>query len=316
MILINEYLNFIHRFFMIERHHLLIVKAVYETGTLTEAADRLCLTQSALSHSIKKLEYFLKTNIWVKNGRKIYLTPAGNYVLGLAQRLLPQFEHTELMVSHIAKGQKGILRIGMECHPCYQWLLKIVSPYLKLWPDIDLDVIQKFQFGGLGALLNYDIDLLVTPDPFYQKNINFTPVFDYEQILIVSDHHPLAQNDCIYPQDLIHETLITYPVDIQRLDIYTRFFLPQQCLPKKHKTIETTDIMIQMVAAGRGVAALPKWLALEYAQKMPIKTIKLGNDGIDKKIYLGIRQADVQLSYVQSFVKIAQEINVSYDLSV
>jgi LysR family transcriptional regulator, regulator for metE and metH len=291
---------------MIERHHLMIIQAVHKSGTLTEAARQLCLTQSALSHSIKKLEYFLKTDVWVKDGRQLYLTQTGKHILSLANRVLPQFNNVELMVSYIAKGQQGLLRIGMECHPCYQWLLKIVSPYLNMWKDVDLDVIQKFQFGGVGALLNYDIDLLVTPDPPSQKKLCFVPVFDYEQVLVVHKTHRLAHQDYVCPHDMITETLITYPVDIQRLDIYTQFLLPVNCLPKNHKIIETTDIMMQMVAAGRGVAALPKWLAYEYAEKIPIHTVRLGKKGIHKHIYLGTRDIDQNIPYLKSFIDFAK----------
>ena len=295
---------------MIERQHLMIIQAVDETGTLTAAAEKLCLTQSALSHSIKKLEYFLKTDIWIKDGRVLYLTQAGKHILSLANRILPQLNHAELMISHIAKGQKGLLRIGMECHPCYQWLLKIVSPYLNLWQGVDIDVIQKFQFGGVGALLNYDIDLLVTPDPPVQEKLNFLPVFDYEQVLVVHNTHEFAQYDYVKPPDMINQTLITYPVDIQRLDIYTQFLLPEHCMPKNHKTIETTDIMMQMVCAGRGVAALPKWLAFEYSQKIPIQTLRLGKSGIHKHIYLGIRETDKNIDYLISFIDMAKKIAI------
>ncbi|MFX4635605.1 LysR substrate-binding domain-containing protein, partial [Acinetobacter baumannii] len=87
--------------------------------------------------------------------------------------------------------ERGALRIGMECHPCYQWLLKIVSPYLAAWPAVDVDVKQKFQFGGIGALFGYEIDMLVTPDPLYKAGLVFEPVFDYEQVLVVGPGHPL-----------------------------------------------------------------------------------------------------------------------------
>jgi LysR family transcriptional regulator, regulator for metE and metH len=291
---------------MIERHHLMIIQAIHKTGTLTAAADELCLTQSALSHSIKKLEAFLKTDIFVKNGRKLVLTQTGSHILGFSNRILSQFSSLELMISYIAKGQKGVLRIGMECHPCYQWLLKIVAPYLDKWRDVDLDVIQKFQFGGVGALLNYDIDLLVTPDPVFQNKLSFIPVFDYEQVLIVPKNHVLSNKDYVTPHDLIQETLITYPVDIERLDIYTQFLMPQNAMPKKRKIIETTDIMMQMVAARRGVVALPKWLALEYAQKMPIHTLRLGKMGIHKNIHLGFRETDKDIDYLASFIHFAK----------
>ncbi|MFQ3196697.1 MAG: LysR family transcriptional regulator for metE and metH, partial [Paraglaciecola sp.] len=144
---------------MLERAHLTIIQTVNRQGTLTQAAAALCLTQSALSHSIKKLESQLGTPIWQKDGRWLRLTQAGESLLNLANRVLPQFEHSEQLVQQIAQGHRGTLRIGMECHPCYQWLLKIVSPFLQRYPDVDVDVRQAFQFGGLGALLGYDIDM-------------------------------------------------------------------------------------------------------------------------------------------------------------
>lgn len=297
---------------MIERHHLMLIQAIHQTGTLTAAADAVCLTQSALSHSIKKLESFLKADIFIKDGRNLVLTQTGQHILAFANRILPQFNNLELMISYIAKGQKGVLRIGMECHPCYQWLLKIVAPYLNIWKDVDLDVIQKFQFGGVGALLNYDIDLLVTPDPPFQNKLSFIPVFDYEQVLVVHKSHILAQKDYVIPSDLINETLITYPVDIERLDIYTQFLLPENAMPKKRKIIETTDIMMQMVVAKRGVVALPKWLSQEYAQKMPIHTLKLGQQGIHKNIHLGLRETDKQIDYLAAFIDLAKNSDTHY----
>ena len=167
---------------ILERIHLAIVQAVEQHGSLTAAAERLCVTQSALSHSVRKLEERLGTALWLRQGRSLRLTPAGQQVLILAQRVLPQLEQMEAKLAQIAQGQRGSLRIGMECHPCYQWLLKVVAPYLAAWPDVEVDVKQKFQFGGLTALLDYEIDLLVTPDPVYQPGLVFTPVFDYEQV--------------------------------------------------------------------------------------------------------------------------------------
>ena len=171
---------------MIERFHLQLLTAVDEYGTLTLAAEKLFLSQSALSHSIKKLEQQLGTPVWEKDGRKLRLTQAGRQILILAKRLLPQFEHTELLLTQIAKGQRGSLRIGMECHPCYQWLLKVVSPFLDTWPGVEVDVKQEFQFGGMRALYDYDIDVLVTPDPLFKSGVTFEPVFDFEQRLVVS----------------------------------------------------------------------------------------------------------------------------------
>jgi len=293
---------------MIERIHLNILREVDRQGSLTAAASVLCLTQSALSHAIKKVEQQLGTPLWKKEGRQLRLTQAGQYLLGVANRLLPQFEHAEMRISQYAEGQRGTLRIGMECHPCYQWLLKIVAPYLAAWPDVDVDVRQKFQFGGVGALFGYEIDVLVTPDPLYKPGLRYEPVFDYEQVLVVSASHRLANQDFIVPAELASETLISYPVEIERLDIYNQFLLPAGCAPARHKFIETTDIMLQMVAAGRGVAALPRWLVEEYADKLQISAIRLGKQGIAKQIFLGMRESDGQTDYLQAFVELAASL--------
>ena len=291
---------------MLERIHLSIIQEVEQQGSLTAAADVLCVTQSALSHSMKKLEGQLSTDIWLREGRSLRLTQAGQYLLAVANRVLPQLDLAEDRLKQFAQGERGTLRIGMECHPCYQWLLKIVSPYLAAWPDVDVDVKQKFQFGGIGALYGYEIDLLVTPDPLFKPGLHFEPVFDYEQVLVVSSDHALADHKHVNPKDLISEVLITYPVAVDRLDVYTQFLLPAGISPHRHKTIETTDIMMQMVASGRGVAALPRWLALEYAERMAVTPVKLGSKGIAKQIYLGARESELHTDYLQAFIALAR----------
>jgi LysR family transcriptional regulator, regulator for metE and metH len=301
----NQLISFIHKN-MIERIHLAIIREVERQGSLTAATEHLFLTQSALSHSIKKLEQQLGTDIWLREGRSLRLTQAGQYLLAVANRLLPQLSLAEERLRQFAQGERGTLRIGMECHPCYQWLLKVVSPYLADWPDVDVDVKQKFQFGGIGALFGYEIDMLVTPDPLYKPGLMFQPVFDYEQVLVVHRQHALAQVAYVRPEQLSSETLITYPVDIDRLDIYNQFLQPAGISPQVHKPIETTDIMLQMVASGRGVAALPRWLVEEYQSRFDVVPVKLGEQGIAKQIYLGIRETDVQIDYVQAFIHLAQ----------
>lgn len=291
---------------MLERIHLSIVQQVEKQGSLTAAAGVLNLTQSALSHSMKKLEQQLGTDIWLREGRSLRLTQAGEYLLAVANRVLPQLDLAEKRLGQFAQGERGALRIGMECHPCYQWLLKVVSPYLEAWPDVDVDVRQKFQFGGIGALFGYEIDMLVTPDPLFKPGLMFEPVFDYEQVLVVAKDHPLAKEAYVKPHQLTREVLISYPVEIERLDIYNQFLLPAGVTPKRHKTIETTDILLQMVESGRGVAALPRWLVQEYAAKLDVVPVRLGRNGIPKQIFLGAREADFSIDYVRAFIELAR----------
>lgn len=294
---------------MIERIHLSILREIKRIGTLTGAADRLCLTQSALSHAIKKLEQQFNTPLWTKDGRKLRLTQAGDYMLRLAERLIPQLEHAEEVIMQYAEGRRGLLRIGMECHPCYRWLLRVVSPFLHQWPDVDLDLKQEFQFGGISALSGYEIDLLITPDPLLGAGLNFVPVFDYELMLAVPGDHTLAGQDFVMPEQLTDEMLITYPVSIERLDIFTGFLIPANCRPKRHKVLENTEMMLQMVGAGRGVTALPDWLLAEYAEGVSIRAVRIGPEGIHKQVFVGVRNDDADIDYIEGFIKLAKASN-------
>ena len=127
-----------------------------------------------------------------------------------------------------------------------------------------------------------------------------------KQVLVVGPKHPLRKARFAKPGHLSNETLITYPVETDRLDIYTQFLMPAGISPKRHKPIETTDIMLQMVVSGRGVAALPRWLVKEYAGKLDVTAVRLGERGIAKQIFLGIREADAGIDYIRAFVEVAR----------
>lgn len=105
--------------------------------------------------------------------------------------------------------------------------------------------------------------------------------------------------------------MITYPVETDRLDIYNQFLRPAGISPKRHKTIETADFMLQMVASGRGVAALPRWLVREYVTSMDTIPIRLGPNGIAKQIFLRMREADIDIDYLAGFIQMACQSETS-----
>jgi len=287
---------------MLDRQHLSILREVDRMGSLTAAAERLNVTQSALSHTIRKLEERYGVAMWEKDGRNLRLTEAGRYIVRLAQRVLPQMERAEDVLSDYRQGQRGSLKIGMECHPCHQWLMGVTKPYLVDWPDVDLELTTSFAFGGVAALAGYEIDILITPDPIEAPGIHYLPVFDYELILAVPTDHPLALKDHAEPADLLEETLFTYPVPPERLDVFTQFLVPANCRPRHHRNVETTEMMLQLVAAGRGVSAIPSWLVRQEAAELGVCAVRIGKIGIAKSIHLGLRSGDEAVDFISGFL--------------
>src|SRR5215469_16570246 len=129
---------------MLDRQNLAILLEVDRLGSVTAAAERLNVTPSALSHTIRKVEERHGIKLWTKNGRGLRFTQAGESLLALAQRVLPQIDHAERVLADYAQGRRGALRVSMECHPCQKWLTRLTSRYLAAWPDVDFDVRTAF----------------------------------------------------------------------------------------------------------------------------------------------------------------------------
>lgn len=287
---------------MIEHSHLKIIQALDTNGTLTEAANSLCLSQSALSHQIRYLEKKLGLSLWQRDGRCLRLTQAGNLLLQTAQQVLPVLSQTEKTLKAYSEGQQGVLRIGVECYPCYEWLTGVVGTFLQAMPDVEIEIVNKFQFSGLEGLLNHHIDVLITPDPVRKKEIKYEPLAEYEMVLVVSAEHPLSTVKTLKPEHLSSETLLTFPVPQDRLDILTQFLKPAKIMPEQLKEIESIDLMLQLVSLDRGVCVLPEWLADSYCQSMPLNKIRIGKTGIHKELLIALRKSDQKVPYIEQFI--------------
>ncbi|MBL4711461.1 MAG: LysR family transcriptional regulator [Gammaproteobacteria bacterium] len=292
---------------MIEHSHLKIIQALNTNGTLTEAANSLCLSQSALSHQIRYLEKKLALSIWERDGRRLRLTQAGQLLLETAQQILPVLSQTEKLLKSYSEGKQGVLRIGVECYPCYQWLTGVIGDFLQAMPDVEIDIVNKFQFSGLEGLLNHHIDVLITPDPVRKKEIKYEPLAEYETVLVIANTHPLASSKVLQPEQLANETILTFPVPQDRLDILTQFLTPARILPAKLKEIESIDLMLQLVSLQRGVCALPEWLADDYSKSMQLKKLRIGKTGIHKELLIALRTSDQKIPYIKKFISIGGE---------
>lgn len=297
---------------MIELRHLKTLVALRDTGSLVEAADRLFLTQSALSHQLKDLEDRLNCTLFIRKTKPARFTSTGRRLLNLADEVLPMFKLAERDVARLIGGEVGRLHICIECHSCFQWLVPCIDLYRSNWPEVELDLTGGFNFAPLPALARGDLDLVITSDPIELPGIRYVPLFRYEALLAVSPHHRLAQKAFIEPEDLKDEVLIVYPVDRDRLDIFTYFLDPADVEPASLRTAELTPMMVQLVASGRGVASLPNWTLAEYSSTDTIVAKPLGENGHWATLFAAIREDQFDAPYMADFLSTANETCFSY----
>ena len=292
---------------MIELRHLKTLVALRDTGSLVEAAESLFLTQSALSHQLKDLEDRLECSLFVRKTKPPRFTSAGRRLLNLADEVLPMVRNAERDIARLAGGETGRLHICIECHSCFQWLIPCLDRYRGDWPEVELDLSGGFSFAPLPALVRGDLDLVITSDPVDLPGIKYVPLFTYEAMLGLSKDHRLATRDMILPDDLEQEMLITYPVERDRLDVFTRFLDPLDIEPSSVRTAELTPMIIQLVASGRGVTCLPNWALTEYLEQQTIIAKKLGDSGLWCTLYAAIREDQSGMAFMRDFLATASE---------
>ncbi|SFG05748.1 LysR family transcriptional regulator [Neptunomonas qingdaonensis] len=296
---------------MIELRHLKTLSALRDAGSLVEAAERIHLTQSALSHQIKDLEDRLNCSLFIRKTKPICFTSAGQRLLLLADEVLPMIRNTERDIARLAGGETGRLNISIDCHSCFDWLMPTIDHFRQHWPEVEMDLSSGFTFQPLPALSRGDLDLVITSDPEERNGIIYIPLFSYESVLALSKRHRLVSRKYIQPQDLASETIITYPVDQNRLDLFTRFLDPANIEPQEIRTAELTLMILQLVASGRGVAALPNWALHEYLQRDYVVAKPLGEKGVWCTLYAAIREDQKNSEFMQDFLNTAKEVSFS-----
>ena len=291
----------------IEFRHLRTIRAIHDCGGVAKAADQLNITQSALSHQIKALEDQAGVELFVRRSKPMRLSAAGMRLLRLANQVLPQVEALAAEFDGLRAGSSGRMHIAIECHACFEWLFPVLEAFRKSWPDVDVDIRPGLAFDALPALQKEDVDLVVSSDPEEIPGVTFTELFDYNAVFVASSAHPLAQKPYVEAEDFRGETLITYPVERSRLDVFSQLLIPAKVEPAAVRQVELTAVILLLVASNRGVSVLPDWVVREVKYSSDYVTRPLTEKGITRRLYAATRTTDIEKPFVSELVRLARQ---------
>ncbi|WP_293575866.1 LysR family transcriptional regulator [Phaeobacter sp.] len=290
----------------IEFRHLRTIKAIHQEGGLARAADLLNITQSALSHQIKGLEDQAGVELFLRRSKPMKLSAAGLRLLRLADQVLPQVEAMQAEFSALRDGNTGRMYIAIECHACFEWLFPVLEGLRKNWADVDVDIRPGLAFDALPALQKEEVDLVISSDPEDLPGIDFIELFDYKPVFVASAQHPLAEKAFVDAADFVGQTLITYPVDKTRLDIFNQLLIPAGVEPARIRQVELTAVILLLVASNRGVSVLPDWVVREVKYSSDYVTRPLTSKGVTRRLYAAIRSEDRDKPYMQELIRLAK----------
>ena len=291
----------------IELRHLRTIMAIHSAGSVAQAAEQLHITQSALSHQIKAIRDQLGVDLFVKNTKPMRLSAEGLRFLRAAERILPEIDLLKAEFDNLQRGEAGRLHIAIECHACFEWLFPVLNLFRQDYPDVDIDIRPGLAFRALKALVDEEVDIVISSDPEDIPGVEFHQLFPYTPTFLAATANPLSRKDYVDAQDFSDQTLITYPVERTRLDIFSQLLIPAKIEPKLIRQVELTAVMLMLVGANKGVAVLPDWVIRSADVGDGLVTLPVTKQGLVRQLYAAVRRDDEAKPFMERFIALGKE---------
>lgn len=288
----------------LDSRHLRVVAEVARAESVTRAADRLNVTQSAISHQLREIEDRLGTAIFVRSGRRMLLTPAGRLLADAASQVLDAIEQVEARVSQLARNISGELRVSAHCHTGYHWLPALVDGLRRRYPNFEIRISPEFTLNPIGALLDAKLDLAIVNDATDDKRLSFRELFDDEHVAVVHPGHAWATRSFVTPEELVTEQLYLYSRSIDDSFIVQKVLRPAGIELQRVTYLQLTEGILEMVKAAMGASVLPKWSIANVIASGDIKGIRITRAGVFRKWYAVTLGNGAPAPFVEEFIRL------------
>jgi LysR family transcriptional regulator for metE and metH len=288
----------------LDSRHLRLIAEVARTESVTRAADRLNVTQSAVSHQLREIENQLGTAIFVRSGRRMLPTPAGRLLVDTAGEVLDRIGQAEARVEQLARHVAGELRVCTHCYTGYHWLPVLVDGLRRRYPNFELRIAPEYTLDPIAALLDAKLDVAIMNDAADDRRLRHRELFDDEHVAVVPPSHPWAARSFVDLEALVAEQLYLYSRSIDHSFIVQKVLRPAGLEPQRVTYLQLTEGIIEMVKAGMGASVLPKWSLATALATHDIKAVRITRAGVFRKWYAVTLSGMVPTPFLEDFIQL------------
>ena len=291
----------------LEIRHLRLVAAIADAGSMTKAAERLCLTQSALSHQLRDVESRLDTPFFLRLGRRMVLTAAGRRLLESARRVLGDLERAEEDVRRLAGHGEGVIRVCTQCNTGYHWLAPLLATFSRKHPRVTIHIAADAIDRPAEALLDGRVDVALLIDPPEHPRLRLRSLFADDMIAVVATGHPLAKRRWVSARELADDHLLIYSSRPEESFVFQRVLGPEGLQPRRVSFIMLTEAILELARAGTGVGVLPRWSAQPAITSGGVVPLSITRQGMRRQWAAATLAAQPDPPFVTDFIDLVAE---------
>jgi len=286
----------------IDIRHLRMVAAIAGTGSVTQAADQLHLTQSAVSHQLRGIEERLGTPLFLRLGKRMVATGAGERVLATARRVLEEIDTAETDVRRLGAGQAGVLRVCAQCNTGYHWLPPLVRLFRQKYPAVEVSLALECTARPIEALLDGKLDVAIVTEAVRHPHLRMRPLFEDEHAAIVAPDHPLASRPFVTAQDLATERLFLYSSSPDDSFTIREILRPAGVVTKRVSFVMLTEAILAMVQARLGISVMQTWAIEPSLRAGDVRAIPITPSGIHRQWSAATLKQAGRVAHVNAFI--------------
>ena len=285
---------------------ILVVKTIEEEGNLTRAAEKLFVSQSALSHQLKKIENSVQAEVFRRINKNLVITPTGNRIMQSSVAIFAELDKLYKDLEAINRGDSGTVRISTECYTCYHWLPPIIKAFSAKYPQAEIKVVSEATRQPMDYLLKGKLDVAIVSDKYEDANFQSRSLFSDEMVAVLSADHPLAEKGQLNPKDFQDQTMVLYDVEDDNLFFLREYIKPNGIELKQVMKLELTEAIVEIVAAGLGIAIMANWAVSGYINHKNLVTRRIYRKPVERT-WFATTLKDEQLPVVKNFISFLEE---------
>ncbi len=272
--------------------------------SFSRAAEKLSVTQPAISAQVRSLETEVGARLFDRDGGKVTFTAAGRVFEPFAEHVLSCHAHIGITIAELHRSPRGEISISANEATSLYVLPAVFAAFKKQYTRVSLKIVRADRARTLEEVLNREVDFGVVSLPVKDARLTIERIHKDEVVLVTGAAHPLAGRESVTVAELLEHPLLLTKSGRQR-DQLDDFFRAENVHPRVAMEVESSELLKRLIAAGLGMGFLPRAVVAEEAAAGTLRILKVEGLRVSRELALVFRKEKTLSRAAHAFLEIA-----------